>query len=86
MCVSSCAALLDAVKMAKRARPSRKLQSDPDYLSEYMETVPSDSSDDDFDGYLSDEDAVDINDSASEESDQPLNSTDGCQGRQLSMC
>ena len=39
------------------------LPSDPEHLLEYMENVCSDSSDDEFDGYLSDEHSANIDDS-----------------------
>eukprot|EP00731_Ephydatia_muelleri_P003594 Em0001g3594a len=70
--------------MSKRADLSRKLPSDAQYLLEYMDTVPSDSSDDDFDGYLSDEQGADIDDSGSSEEDcpEPSNSSEVYQGRQ----
>ena len=76
------------VEMSKRADLSRKLPSDAQYLLEYMDTVPSDSSDDDFDGYLSDEQGADIDDSGSSEEDcpEPSNSSEVYQGRQQSMC
>ena len=75
-------------EMSKRADLSRKLPSDAQYLLEYMDTVPSDRSDDDFDGYLSDEQGADIDDSGSEEEDctEPSNSSEEYQGRQQSMC
>ena len=66
---------------------SQKLPSDTQYLLEYMDTVPSDSSDDDFDGYLSDEQGADIDDSGSEKEDctEPSKSSEEYQGWQQSM-
>ena len=56
---------LTGAEMSKRADLSRKLAQ---YLL-YMDTVPSDSSDNDFDGYLSDEQGADIDDIGSVEED-----------------
>ncbi|KAL5515955.1 hypothetical protein EMCRGX_G001209 [Ephydatia muelleri] len=68
--------------MPKRAGPSRRLPSDPEYLLEYMENC-SDSSDDEFDGYLSeDEHSANIDDSGEEDCDEPSSATNVCQGRQ----
>ena len=41
--------------MAKQPQRSRMLPSDPDYLLQYFDALPSDDSEDDFDGYLSDD-------------------------------
>ena len=43
--------------MAKQPQRSRMLPSDPDYLLQYFDALPSDDSEDDFDGYLSDDNA-----------------------------
>ena len=37
--------------MAKQPQRSRMLPSDPDYLLQYFDALPSDDSEDDFDGY-----------------------------------
>ena len=47
---------------------SRLLPSDPEYLLEYLDTLPNDS-DDDFAGYLSDE--VDNDESEEQHGPQP---------------
>ena len=71
--------------MPKRAGPSRMLPSDPEYLLEYMENC-SDSSDDEFDGYLyEDEHSANNDDSGEEDCDEPSSATNVCQGRQRSM-
>ena len=68
--------------MPKRAGPSRRLPSDPEYLLEC--------SDDEFDGYLSDhEHSANIDDSGEEDCEEdcyePSSATNVCQGRQRSM-
>lgn len=41
--------------MAARATSSKRLPSDPETLLELLDALPSDGSDDDFEGYLSEE-------------------------------
>lgn len=82
MCASSCTVYTFAYSaMAKRAVSHQMLPSDPEYLLEYLDALPSDSSDDEFDGYLSEEANIDIADNDSEELRQPSTSE-----RQRSMC
>lgn len=64
--------------MEKRPRATRLLPSEPEYLLEYMDTLPSDS-DDEFTGYLSDDAENDDSDSEEQHGSQPTIATDSFQ-------